>query len=271
MRIETNETITPSGTFTPGDPLKVEILEALYKFIRQRPGLEFGNYGDVSSYRAEVRSIGKDLREARLLLRKVELHHSITGQDILDASRRAFSGRLKIEVVRAWECGCGNKYTAPVEHSDTANLSGEATAWCPKCGARPLFGSPHKIKIDYCTGQYWPTEYRRAVCSVAASTLWDWVRSRAMPPENYKVEWKNERGEWVPTLPLFDDAKEAEAYAATIREQKEREGRTAFDTVPHGYGMTLVFPRVRGLSPGDWLRRYFRREFGRGIASRWFN
>ena len=77
--------------------------------------------------------------------------------------------------------------------------------------------------------------------------------------------------EWVATLPLFDDAKEAEAYAATIREQKEREGRKAFDTVPHGYGQVLVCPRVRGLSPGDWLRRYFRREFGRGIASRWFN
>ena len=29
--------------------------------------------------------------------------------------------------------------------------------------------------------------------------------------------------------------------------------------------------RYEGLSAGDWLRRYFRREFGRGIASRYFN
>ena len=29
--------------------------------------------------------------------------------------------------------------------------------------------------------------------------------------------------------------------------------------------------RYDGLSAGDWLRRYFRREFGRGLASRYFN
>jgi hypothetical protein len=27
-------------------------------------------------------------------------------------------------------------------------------------------------RLDYCTGQYWPTEYRRAVCAVVASLLW---------------------------------------------------------------------------------------------------
>jgi hypothetical protein len=26
--------------------------------------------------------------------------------------------------------------------------------------------------IDYCTGQYFPTEYRKAVCAVLASALW---------------------------------------------------------------------------------------------------
>jgi Tfp pilus assembly protein PilV len=26
--------------------------------------------------------------------------------------------------------------------------------------------------VDYCTGQYWPTEYRRAACAVLASALW---------------------------------------------------------------------------------------------------
>jgi hypothetical protein len=30
--------------------------------------------------------------------------------------------------------------------------------------------------IDYCTGQYWPTEYRRAVCAVLSSALWDYFR-----------------------------------------------------------------------------------------------
>lgn len=30
--------------------------------------------------------------------------------------------------------------------------------------------------LDYCTGQYWPTEYRAAACAVLASALWDYYR-----------------------------------------------------------------------------------------------
>lgn len=32
------------------------------------------------------------------------------------------------------------------------------------------------FKIDYCTGQYFPTEYRNAVCAVLSSCLWDYWR-----------------------------------------------------------------------------------------------
>ena len=31
-------------------------------------------------------------------------------------------------------------------------------------------------KLDYCPGQYFPTEYRRAVCAVLASALWGYWR-----------------------------------------------------------------------------------------------
>jgi hypothetical protein len=31
-------------------------------------------------------------------------------------------------------------------------------------------------RLDYCTGQYYPTEYRRAVCAVLASALWAYYR-----------------------------------------------------------------------------------------------
>lgn len=30
------------------------------------------------------------------------------------------------------------------------------------------------IALDYCTGQYWPIEYRAAVCAVLAAALWDY-------------------------------------------------------------------------------------------------
>lgn len=32
------------------------------------------------------------------------------------------------------------------------------------------------VELEYTAGQYWPTEYRRAVCAVAAQALWDHYR-----------------------------------------------------------------------------------------------
>lgn len=33
-----------------------------------------------------------------------------------------------------------------------------------------------EYRLEYCTGQYWPTEYRAAACAVLASALWDYHR-----------------------------------------------------------------------------------------------
>ena len=115
-------------------PSKSTILAAIDAWIRQRPGLDYGNYGDLSAYRAEVRSIGKDLQHARALLNYVAWHDSITAQMILDAAK---SGRLSIVV------------------------DGES------------------VRIDYCTGQYWPTEYRPAVCRLLSSVIWHWISANA--------------------------------------------------------------------------------------------
>lgn len=45
--------------------------------------------------------------------------------------------------------------------------------------------------LDYCTGQYWPTEYRAGVCRVLASILWDYWRECArfprMTPEGRRI------------------------------------------------------------------------------------
>ena len=113
----------------PADPEKVTILQALTAFAAGRPGLEYANYGDPASYRAESRAITRDLHHVYTLLRRVQLAPSITSADLKDAFR-AYSGRL------SWD------------------------------GQR----------LDYTTGQYFPTEYRRAVCAVLASALWDYWR-----------------------------------------------------------------------------------------------
>ena len=117
-------------------PNKSTILAALDAWIRQRPGLDYGNYGDWSAYRSEVRSIGKDLQHARALLRYVEWHDSITADMILTAAQ---SGRLSIKV------------------------------------------EGDKVRVDYCTGQYWPTEYRSAVCRLLSTVIWDYWRDHCMP------------------------------------------------------------------------------------------
>ena len=117
------------------DARKETIIACLRKFIAQRPGLEFANYGDVALYRAEMRSITKDRHHAETMLASVAWRDSITADTILEASKHAFSGRLTI--------------TEP---------------------------TPGRFVLDYCTGQYWPTEYRRAVCSVLSSALWDYWR-----------------------------------------------------------------------------------------------
>jgi len=163
---------------------KQQIITALYAFIGQRPGLEYGNYGDQVSYHAEMRAITKDLHHARQLIRDVELRDSISADDILTAAKSAYSGRLTI-----------------VTRDDG------------------------KVSVDYCTGQYFPTEYRKAVCAVMASVLWVWKRDQCMP---------------APVL--VDDPK-------------------------YG-GKTETY---NGLSGGDYLRAGFKREYGRGLASRWFN
>lgn len=111
---------------------KQTIIDALNRWIAQRPGLEFGNYGDVSSYRAELRSIGKDLQHARAMVNYVAWHDSITADMIMSAADNG--GRL------------------------TLTVNGD------------------KVRIDYVTGQYWPTEYRRAVCALMSSVIWVWLR-----------------------------------------------------------------------------------------------
>jgi len=163
---------------------KQAIIGALYTFIGQRPGLEYGNYGDVKSYRAEQRAITKDRHQARRLIRDIELRDSISADDILTAAKGAYSGRLTI-----------------VTRDDGA------------------------VAIDYCTGQYFPTEYRRAVCAVMASVLWNWKRDQCMPAPT--LHHNTETGETV--------------------------------------------ERYKGLRAGDYMRAGFKREYGRGLAARWFD
>jgi len=171
-------------TYGEPDPERDAIIAALYAWIKQRPRLEFGNYGDTASYNKELRGITRQRHHALTMLRRIELSFSISSDDI-KAGFRAFSGRL---------------------------------SWDGK-------------RLDYCPGQYWPTEYRAATCAVLASIMWDYFRA-CMPEPTY-TQHGSATNQPMQTVALYQLG-------------------------PHK------------LNAGDWLHTHARREFGRGIASAWF-
>lgn len=204
------ETLAHAPTDTATDTAERDaILAALDAFIRQRPGLDYRNY-DRASYAAEVRSIGRDLQDARALLRAVELRPSITAAVLRDA------------------------------------LSPGRLSWDGK-------------RLDYTTGQYWPTEYRRAAAAVLASALWSYWRDcvPATPAGYAVIGWGNRR-DWY-AGPGYATRAEAEAALAEA-------GGHAYGHIVELYGMGN-----RYYSAGDHIRQTARRELGAPIARRWFN
>ena len=68
---------------------KAKIIAALRAWINQRPRLRYADYGEAASYRREARRIGRQLEDARRLIRRVEVL-PITGE----ALAGLFRGRL---------------------------------------------------------------------------------------------------------------------------------------------------------------------------------
>jgi len=107
-------------------------LALLQKFVDQRPGLNFADYGDVRAYRNESAEITRDrsdfyelLRLASSLLSPAELEGK-TAQHL-----RTSSGRLTLEGDR----------------------------------------------LQYITGQYFPTEYRPASSRLLVSIIWNYFQA----------------------------------------------------------------------------------------------
>ena len=121
---------------------KSTLLQSLTTFARQRPGLDYANYGDPVAYRSELRGINKSLAHFNELCSAVALRDGIKAEDIMRSAENAFCGRLSIGINGA---------------------------------------------IDYCTGQDFPTEYRRAACAVLADCLWTfWRESGGNPRDEAK-------------------------------------------------------------------------------------
>jgi len=146
------------------EPTKEQILDALSRHISQRSGIDARNYFQSWNDTEGRKAFNTEYRE---ILRE--------GRD----------ARTLLYFVRRSVTITAERILQATKHAYSGRLTYNA----------------EKDRFDYCTGQYFPTEYRAAACAVLASVLWTWC---------------------------------------------ER-------------------------STGDDKRTYFRREFGRGIQSRWFN
>lgn len=111
----------------------INTIELLNKFINQRAGLCFANYGDVKAYRAESREITKDRADYYELLRLAQSRYSV------------------------W-----------VEGKQVSNLNEVLTDYLSKTGGRLALKGE---RLEYCTGQYFPTEYRPAANRVLANLI----------------------------------------------------------------------------------------------------
>lgn len=74
---------------------KDQILAALSAFISQRSGMDYANYGDRDAFMGDYRPMLRAGRDARQLLRQVQLRDSISESDVREGFR-AYSGRLSI-------------------------------------------------------------------------------------------------------------------------------------------------------------------------------
>lgn len=152
--LTTQSTTTTAASYPPADPLRDNIIEALYSWIRQRPGLDPRSYirdwddaAGRAAYHSDSRSITTQLRHARAMLRYIELRPSITGEML----------------------------QAAIDQSSRLSYSADEG-------------------LDYTTCQYWSMEYRAAACRVMASAIWDWLRRPDSTGESIRAAARRELG-----------------------------------------------------------------------------
>lgn len=125
-------------------PTKTEILAAMRGFIEARPGFDPANYisRGPSFDRAGARALRADQRRA---------------------TRQLNDARALLTYI-------DNRDSITADMLLT-NLRGGRLTWDRTRG-----------QLDYCTGQYYPVEYRAAAARVLAGTIWDWIREECLPP-----------------------------------------------------------------------------------------
>lgn len=126
-------------------PTKDAIIALLTDFINQRPGLDPADYGLAPYSRPHERADA--LRAYNSDVRRItkQLHDARRLIDYV-AARDGITADDLLDSFRAFS------------------------------GRLSLIETANGHELDYYTGQYYPTEYRAAVCAVLASAIWDYHR-----------------------------------------------------------------------------------------------
>jgi len=197
-------------TLTTPDEVR-QVFDLLAAWIRQRPGLDYGNYSEPKSYRAELRTISQHKARATSALLQARCFEP-NPEALNEAFRSGFSGRLQ------------------VKKTDDG------------------------LRLDYCTGQYWPTEYRIAA-AVVLERYCEAVRPKHTPA--YRQEW------------TATDIKEANREAGY--HFFDRDSMRFFDSKLHGVyqgegGVFLITSEQHHTSGRSDPRRYTVRKFDTATA-----
>lgn len=123
---------------------KAQVLEALRKHINQRSGIDYRNYGDRESYLGDYRPMLQAGKDARVMLRWVELRESIKVADILEGTR-AYSGRLKYNEDRdRFEYVTGQYFPTEYRAAACAMLAAVIAQYACECGYTAIKGWARK-------------------------------------------------------------------------------------------------------------------------------
>lgn len=123
---------------------KAQVLEALRKHINQRSGIDYRNYGDRESFNGDYRPMLQAGKDARTMLRWIELRDSITVSDILKGTR-AFSGRLTYDEDRQrFDYETGQCFPTEYRAAACVVLAAVISQYARECGYTAIKGWARK-------------------------------------------------------------------------------------------------------------------------------
>lgn len=125
-------------------PTKQQIIDLLEAWIKQRPGLDPANYG-----------------------------FPVYGMEAWKEAKRAYTSESRRITAQLHDA---RELLRAVELSGGLDADTLLNAFRAFSGRLSIKQDGDEWRLEYCTGQYWPTEYRAAACAVLASALWDYHR-----------------------------------------------------------------------------------------------